>query len=154
MTELTVTRTTEQPPARVWALLADYQRIAPWNPNVAASRLIDDSHPMGVGALRQCDLADGKNWIRERVTDWREGESYTVEIYEGTMPVQDAFATLGVRPLDDGGSEAYMTMRYQPKMGVMGKVMDVVMMRRMMTKMMGSLLAGLDQHAGDPASAA
>lgn len=151
MSNIEVTRTIDQPAARVWELLADFQSIAAWNPNLSASYLLDGSQAQGVGASRQCDLADGKNWIRERITDWKEGESYSIDIFEGTMPLASASATLGVRPLGPDRSEAFMRFDYVPKMGVVGRVLDVVVMRKTMTRNINNVLDGLEQGASKAA---
>ncbi len=37
----------------------------------------------GVGAARQCDLPAG-GFVRERVTEWQAGESYAINVYEGS----------------------------------------------------------------------
>lgn len=152
MSNIEVTRTIHQPVARVWELLADFQNIARWNPNLNDSYLLEGSQEQGVGASRQCDLADGKNWIRERITDWKEGEAYSIDIFEGTMPLASASATLGVRSLGPNRSEAYMIFDYVPKMGVVGRVMDVVMMRKMLTRNIDNVLVGLEEGSKNAAA--
>ena len=145
MSNIIVRRQIAASPAAVWRVLADFGGIASWNPNLRGSHLLEGSANEGEGAMRQCDLSDGKNWIRERVVAWEEGRSLTVDIYEGTMPLQSASATLGVQPLPDGGSEAWMEFDYTVKMGVLGALMDVVMMKSMMRKNMDRLLEGLEE---------
>lgn len=151
-TTIEIERAVAAPASDVWANLATYADIAVWNPNIAKSYLIDGSAPAGEGALRQCDFADGKNWIRERIVEWREGESYTVDIYEGTMPLQRARATLGVRPQGDRASTAFMRFEYTPKFGVLGTLMNVLMMKRMMSSTMAKVLQGLGDKAEDRAA--
>lgn len=151
-TTIEIERPVAAPPSAVWANLASYADISAWNPNIAKSYLIDGSAPSGKGAVRQCDFADGKNWIRERIVDWKDGESYTVDIYEGTMPLQSARATLGVRPGQDGASTAYMRFEYTPKFGVLGSVMNVLMMKRMMSSTMAKVLAGLQEKTEERAA--
>ncbi len=36
----------------------------------------------GVGAARQCDFDGG--YVRERVTEWKPGEGYAINVYEGS----------------------------------------------------------------------
>ncbi|MEM9189738.1 MAG: SRPBCC family protein [Myxococcota bacterium] len=147
MTEISMTREIDAPAAAVWKVLSDFGQIAAWNPNLKKSYLVDGSAPSGTGAVRQCDMVDGKNWIRERIVDWKDGESYSVDIYEGTMPLKVAKATLGVRPAGADRAEAYMTIAYEPKFGPIGTMMDVLMMRSMMRKSVDNLLAGLEQRS-------
>lgn len=93
-----------------------------------------------------CDLADGKNWIRERVIDWQPGRAMTVDVYEGTMPLASANVTFGVEALGPSRARVAMTMDYQPKMGVLCAVLDAVVLRRMMRGMLGKVLEGLDRE--------
>ena len=54
-------------------------------------------------------------------------ESYTIDIYEGSMLLKTAQATLGVASLQTDGSEIFMAFHCTPKMGFLGKIVDVVM---------------------------
>jgi hypothetical protein len=146
MTNLSVIHKTKADPATCWTLLSDFGNIDLFNPGVAKSYLLDGSQNAGVGAVRQCDLTDGKSYLRERIIDWQEGKSYTVSIYEGTIPLKDTRATLSIQP-DGAGSVLKMEMSYKPKFGPLGALMDVVMLRRMMEKSMRSVVAGLDEKA-------
>ena len=146
MTNISVTHKTKANPEVCWDLLSDFANIDFFNPGVRDSHLLNDSVEQGVGAVRQCNLTDGKNYIRERITDWQEGKSYTVSIYEGTMPLKNTFATLKIEP-DGAGSILAMEMEYTPKFGPLGALMNVVMLRRMMEKSMRSVVQGLDEKA-------
>lgn len=152
MRHLEITRTVTAAPEQVWSVLADFGQIGLWNPNLSGSHLLAGSPSEGVGATRQCDMSDGKNWIRERVTDWDPGRSYSVDIYEGSMPLKVARATLGVRDLGGGRSEAYMLFDYTPKLGLVGRVMDAVMLKSMMEKSIRRLLEGLEHQVGAQAA--
>ena len=146
MTNISVTRKTKASPEACWDLLSDFANIDFFNPGVKESRLLNGSSERGVGAVRQCDLTDGKNFIRERIIDWQEGKSYTVSIYEGTMPLKNTVATLKIEP-DGAGTILAMEMEYIPKFGPLGALMNVVMLRRMMEKSMRSVVQGLDEKA-------
>ena len=147
MNSLSTVQRIDRPAEDVWELLLDFGNIGAWNPNLSGSRLLDGSPHEGVGTVRQCDMADGKNWIRERVVDWEPGRSYTVDIYEGTMPLAYAQATLGVRKTSSGSSEAYMEMKYRPKYGILGRAIDVMMMRSMLQRSMDNVVRGLGEAA-------
>ncbi|BDM79768.1 SRPBCC family protein [Acaryochloris marina] len=131
------------PTSDVWNVLANYGEIYKFNPGVANSFILDGSVAKGVGAHRRCDLSDGKNHVLERVTHWKEGESYTVDIYDGTMPLRTAQARLGVRSNTGATSVAFMEMEYVPKFGVIGRLMDALMMQREMHKLGRRVLSGL-----------
>ncbi|PWB83196.1 MAG: hypothetical protein C3F11_07865 [Methylocystaceae bacterium] len=130
----------------VWALLKDFQHIDAFNPNLSRSSHIGGTPLEGVGAERRCELKDGRNWIEERVIDWRPGESYTVEIYAGTMPIRDVRTTLSVAR-EGARSCAVMEISYTPKFGLLGQLIDHLLLRRKMTILMLKVLEGLEQKS-------
>ena len=132
MPEITVTRAIAATPEQVWEALADFGNIAAFNPNLAGSHILDGAKAAGQGAERRCDLRDGKNYLLERVVDWQPGRSYTVDIYESSMPLRTARATLGADAASGGTATARMTIAYTVKFGPLGAVMDALMLRRMM----------------------
>lgn len=130
----------------VWTLLKDFQHIDAFNPSLSRSFHIGDAPLEGVGAERRCELKDGRNWIEERVIDWRPGESYTVEIYAGTMPIRDVRTMLAVSP-KGAVSHAVMQITYTPKFGPVGRLLDLLLLRRKMSGLMDSVLKGLQQKS-------
>ncbi len=146
MASIRETLTSSANPATVWPFLADFGAIDVFNPALKQSFSLEGGPDEGIGAMRQCDMVDGKNYIRERVTNWEVGKTYTVEIYEGTMPMSAMQATLSVEP-HAKGSVLSMQIDYTPKFGWLGKLMDVVMMRRMMRRQMRQVIGGLDESA-------
>jgi len=151
MGTITVTKTLNVDAARAWAALADFGNIAHFHPGLSGSHLLDGSANAGVGAERRCDLKD-KNYLVERVRDWKDGSSYTVDIIESSMPLRSATATLSVRAIDNQRSEAAMTVDMTMKFGLLGVVMEILMARPTMKRTMVSILDGLDQFAGASAA--
>ncbi|MBX2796911.1 MAG: SRPBCC family protein [Myxococcales bacterium] len=128
---------------RVWEALSDIGGIYRFHPLVARSPLTS-SHATGLGASRTCHFHDG-NHIDERVVGWQEGERVDIEIVRGSMPLKQAHASLAVRPSAEG-SVVSMTMDYTPKFGIVGSVLDALMMRRQFRKVVSQILEGLDEH--------
>lgn len=120
--KIKVKRTIQAPTEALWPYLADYANIAKFHPLLKGSAFIEGSHTCEVGTTRQCDMKDG-NYIKERVTDWQEGSHYTIEVYETSMPVKDSSATIGVRSIGNGRSEAYMDLNMTPKNRIMQPMM-------------------------------
>lgn len=147
MTRVRVDYQTDASPEACWALMADFANIDFFNPTLKASRLIDGSLECGVGTQRHCELKNGMGYIEEKVTDWQEGRSYTVEIYDGTMPIERTVTTLGLEPVLGGGTRLYMQSEYQPKYGIAGRIMDPLMLRPMLKGMLRKVLVGLADKA-------
>lgn len=143
MPTLEITRDISAPADRTWQAISDIGGVHRFHPAVERSPLHGDK-ARGVGARRVCHFYDG-NHITEKVVGWDEGRSLDVDIVEGSMPVDNASASLRVEPLGSG-SRVSMTLRYEPRYGVFGKLMDAVMMRGMFRKLLRSVLQGLDTH--------
>jgi hypothetical protein len=146
MPTITVTRKSKAHAARVWDLMSDFGAIDAFNPTLKESHLLDGSCEIGLGAERQCTLKDGKNYIHERVVDWQEGRSYRIEVFGGTMPLDDLQAELAVEP-SGTGSNLRMTMHYRPRWGLVGQIIEPVLLRPMLRRMMRKVIGGLADKA-------
>lgn len=98
----------------LWKYLADFSNVYQFNPLLKHSKCINDSDNEGKGAERECYMLDG-SYVKERVIEWEEGKFYTVEVFETTMPIKSARATLGVASIDKRLSNSYMHMEFEPK---------------------------------------
>jgi hypothetical protein len=152
MPTITVTRKTKASPARAWALMSDFGAIDAFNPTLKESHLLDGSCEIGLGAERQCTLKDGRNYIHERVVDWQEGRSYRIEVFGGTMPLDDLEAELAVDP-SGTGALLRMTMQYRPRWGLAGRLIEPVLLRPMLRRTMRKVIDGLARKAEVPAPA-
>jgi hypothetical protein len=146
MPTITVTRKSKATPAAAWALMSDFGAIDVFNPTLKESHLLDGSCEIGLGAERQCTLKDGRNYIHERVVDWQEGRSYRIEVFGGTMPMDDITAELAVAP-EPKGSTLRMTMTYRPRWGLLGRLIDPLVLRPMMRHTMRKVIGGLAAKA-------
>ncbi|TPV92603.1 MAG: SRPBCC family protein, partial [Myxococcales bacterium FL481] len=144
MSELTIKHTINAPSAAVWAVLADFGGIHRFHPAVDRSPLLGEASG-GLGAKRACHFYDG-NSIVEEVVGWEEGKSMRINIVEGSMPLQCANAEIELDRQGPHRTEVTFTMRYEPKYGPVGRLMDKFMMRSKFGDLLEQVLAGLDQH--------
>ena len=145
MANVTVYRTIYASLEKVWESWDDFGNIYQFNPNLTHSHLLEESLPKGQGAKRQCDLNDGKNWIREEVVEYIPYQQMTFNIYEGTMPLKSAKATLRFHKVMANRTEISMSMDFEPKMGLLGKLM-LPMMKPKFAGMLNALLEGNDAY--------
>ncbi|CTQ53242.1 putative integral membrane protein [Roseibium album] len=141
MPHVTVTRTIDAPVSEVWASWDDYANIDKFNPNLNRSFLIGENGATGLGATRQCDLEDGKNFIQERIVEYVPEQKVTVDIYNGTLPLKSAKAEVQMKPVGPNRTELNFTMHFVPKMGLLGLLM-VPMMKPQFKKLLGKLVDG------------
>ena len=76
-TEIQIDASREQ----VWAVLADLEAVQHYDRAITNAHYTSEARD-GVGAARQCDFDEG--YVRERVTEWKPGEGYALNVYEGS----------------------------------------------------------------------
>ena len=128
---------------KVWEVLADLGGIYKWNPGVVHSHSPSDSTG-GEGAMRHCDLQRKGDYLEERAFDWREGEGYTIDVYESSLPMKNT-VEFAIKP-EGGGTRVYVTVNYRLKYGPVGALLDVLFVRRPIQKGFDQLVAGLKYH--------
>jgi len=120
----------------------DYENIYKFNPNLKHSKLLNNSpRASGVGALRRCDMADGKNWINEKVLKSEKNKQLVIDIYEGTLPFKSAIGTIDFRTVNPHQTDVSFTMSFKPKMGIIGLIL-IPLMKRMFKPSLQALLDG------------
>ena len=133
----------DAPPDKVWSVLADLGSIYKWNPGVAKSHTTSEL-TQGEGATRHCDL-DDKNYLKERAFDWREGESFKIDVFESTLPLASNIVTFRVAPAGDG-TRVSVTADYKLKFGPVGALMDLLFAKRQFQQAFDGMMAGLKHH--------
>ena len=138
----------DAPPDKVWSVLADLGSIYKWNPGVAKSHTTSDL-TRGEGATRHCDL-DEKNYLEERAFDWREGESFKIDVFESTLPLESNIVSFQIAPAGDtpggDGTRVSVTADYKLKFGPIGALMDVLFVKRQFQQAFDDMMAGLKHY--------
>lgn len=128
MKTVIVEETVDASVADVWSSWDDFGEVARFHPGIKASRLLSGSAQSGIGARRQCDLSDGgKQFVRERIVGYSPPHRMVIDIYEATVPIKSAQATLELEPVSSGQTRVTMTMEFTPAMGLLGKLMGPIM---------------------------
>lgn len=131
-------------PERVWEVLSDFGGIAASTPHLRSSTLTSEE-PVGVGASRHCALAWPGVSTDETVTRWVEGQGYSVTIRMNGMPMRNARADFDTG-LEEGHTVLTGIMSYDLPFGVVGRVLDKLVARRMSAVWAGTL-AGFKARA-------
>ncbi len=136
----------ESAPEKVWGILADLEAVKYYNPTVLNAKCISPNRE-GIGAGRECDVKP-KGKVKERVTGWIPGKSLAMELYESDWPVRNMAWTTLLEP-SNGGTKVSQTLQYEPK-GLLGAVLNTLMMKRLMDKNISRVFAGLKEFAEKP----
>ena len=145
MSVVSVEREIDAPVPKVWAALSDFGGVHRYHSAVERSPINEGTPSSGVGSERTCHLYDG-NHVQERVTESVPEQKLSVEIFETSMPLKSAVGTFTLSPTPSGGTQVELSMDYVVKYGPAGKLMDVLMVKRMLTPNLNRMLAGLDHH--------
>ncbi len=139
--KIVVNQIVEAPVDQVWATWDDFGVVAKFAPNLSNSFLLEGSAKTGLGARRQCDMADGKNHLKEEIVEYIPGERLVIDVYDGTMPVESGRGSFDLERIDDDTTRVTMTMDFEPKFGLAGKVM-MGAMKPMFRSQLQSMLQG------------
>jgi hypothetical protein len=132
------------PPERIWELLADLEAVARYNPAVHAARIVGPLQ-RGIGAIRECDLAP-KGRVKERVTNWEDGQALGLEIIESDWPIHFMKWVTRVDRREPG-ARIVQNLEYRVKFGPVGWVLDRLVMHRTIAGNVEKALLGLIRQA-------
>lgn len=145
MTVLRISQTISSPLKVVWAAVAeDFGGIYKYHPRVKHSPLIS-TVSAGLGTTRRCEFNDGSK-VDEEIVGWDKEKEIHIALTKAAMPLNDISATIRFNAVDEHSSTVSFTMKYTPKFGPLGWVMDRLMIRPMMSKILKQMLNGLDKH--------
>lgn len=129
------------PTHKVWPILADFGNICHGHPAVRKSR-VTSVQTSGVGATRHCDFTMMGGSAEERVTEWVEGRTVTVEVYE--LHKMPGLKTVKLRlDIVPKGNATVLTgtMTYSMQNAFFDLV-NTLVMKSMNTKLLNGILAG------------
>ncbi len=138
MTRVTSEIRIDAPREKVWDVIADLGSVSVWNPFLSNSYYTSEAKE-GLEAARHCDFPDG-GYVKERTLEWKPGEAFTLDIYEGTVPF--ASATGSVSLADDGdGTIVTYAIEYELKSDVPADPQEVERQNReeLLPLILGSL---------------
>ena len=143
MARFSVRTRIDAPKDKVWEVLADIGGIYKWNPGVSHSYSTSEDG-RGDGATRHCDLTRG-GYLEERAADWHEAESFKIDVYETNLPLRSNVVQFSV-DADGDRTIVGIAPEYRIKFGLLGLVMDRLVLPRLFKKGMKDMLAGLKYH--------
>lgn len=141
MTTLHNEITINAPIEKIWGALSEIETLEKYDPTVKRSIAIT-SIKTGLGAKRKVEMRDGKNWFEEEVTDWKVNEALTFELRACSFPVEWLRHNYS---FEANGSQVTVKqiMKYKVKFGLLGKLLDALMIRKQSDNGIKKFLAGL-----------
>jgi len=127
----------------VWEVMADFGSAAIWAPDMLRSSLKGEKKT-GVGTYRVLRHAWGFR-IEEIVTQWSDGAGYSFELVKAPFPMRDVHETWVLKP-DNGHALLTITVSYDMHLGLLGALLDAVLVRFVVAREMRLGIRGLKQH--------
>lgn len=147
MTRVTIDLRIDVPKEKVWDVVADLGSVSVWNPALAGSHYTSEAKE-GLEAARHCDFPDG-GYVKERTLEWNPGESFKLELTEGTILFDNATGSYSL--VDDGdGTIVTIALEYDLKADVTMDPQEIERQNR--EELLPLVLAGLKHYVetGEP----
>lgn len=130
---------------KIWEILVTPAMLEQYDPTVKKSTLIS-VEKTGMGAKRKVDMLDGKNWFEEKITECKPNELLTYQLTDCSFPIKGlkhsySFEKIGTQ------TKVKQVMEYTVKFGLLGKLMDSLMIRKQSDAGIKKFFGGLKQFA-------
>lgn len=141
MTTLHNEITINAPMEKIWEALTEVDKLDQFDPTVKKSNVLSDMK-QGIGAKRKVDMRDGKNWFEEQCTVYKTNEALAYELSDCTFPIHQLRHSYS---FEHAGQQIKVkqVMQYQMKFGILGRVMDALMVRQQTSKGIRKFFEGL-----------
>jgi ligand-binding SRPBCC domain-containing protein len=134
----------EAPVEIVWeAIAGDLTAVQHYNQMVSSARFVTEQHH-GVGAMRRCELKP-KGFVQERVWAWTPDQTIGLEVAASEWPI--VFMKWKTELQHDGKATLVnQELNYKLKFGLLGAVMDALMMRRKLDNAIRDMFENLKRY--------
>lgn len=129
-----------------WSRLRDFTLAQYYVPGVTGLE-ITTAQREGAGASRRV-FCKGRKPIDETVTRWEDGRGFTVRLHHGdkpNAPFKHAEFTYWLDDTAEGRARIRTTMSYEPSFGILGRVLDRLLLRRAVSSTVQAIVGGLKQ---------
>ncbi len=144
-TQIIVSVRINAPKEQVWKTVSNLGGVMNYSAYVNNS-YYDSDAKADVGCSRICEL-DGNLKVRETAVEWIPGERYMLKMdfLEGNAPIENFY--VGPRLIADGDSTIVKyEARYDVKFGIIGKLLDNIVIKNQNRKVMQRVMDGLKYH--------
>lgn len=133
------------PIEKIWEALSSIEKLDKFDPTVKKSVALSPAKS-GIGAKRKVDMKDGKNWFEEKVTEFKPNEALTYQLTDCSFPIKGlkhsyTFEKTGTQ------IKVKQVMQYTVKFGLLGKILDSLMIRKQTNSGIQKFFEGLKEYA-------
>ena len=137
--------TVNAPIEKIWDALANIEMLDKFDPTVKHSTALSENKS-GLGAKRKVLMLDGKNWFDEKVTVFKPNEALTYQLTDCSFPIKGLQHSYSFEKTGNQ-TKVKQVMQYTVKYGLLGKLLDAMMIRKQSDKGIKKFFAGLKSYA-------
>ena len=130
---------------KVWNILTDLELLDKYDPTVKKSTLIS-TDKTGIGAKRKVNMLEGKNWFDEKISVFKPNEALTYQLTDCSFPIKGLQHSYSFEKLGNQ-TKVKQVMEYTVKFGLLGKLLDAMMIRKQTENGIKKFFAGLKSYA-------
>lgn len=134
----------EAPVEKIWEALSVIDNLEKFDPLVQKSTVISERR-FGVDAKRKVDMKDGKNWFEEKVTDYQPNISLEFQLTDCSFPIHGLSHRYTFEKMNNQ-VKVKQVMQYTVKFGILGAIMDTLMIKKQTDSGIKKFLAGLKEY--------
>lgn len=138
--EITINASTE----KVWSVLADVELLERYDPTVRKSSRLS-ANRTGIGAKRKVDMLDGKNWFEEKISAFEPNRVLAYDLTACSFPIKSLRHSYSFEKVGDQ-TRVKQVMEYTVKFGVIGRLLDELILRRQFNLGIRKFLEGLRSY--------
>jgi ribosome-associated toxin RatA of RatAB toxin-antitoxin module len=133
------------PIEKIWGILANLEALDKYDPTVKKSTLVS-TEKTGIGAKRTVNMRDGKNWFNEKITVFQPNKALTYQLTECSFPIKGLQHSYSFEQTGHQ-TKVKQVMEYTVKFGLLGKLLDALMIKKQSDTGIKKFFAGLKAYA-------
>ena len=137
--------TVNAPIDKIWSILTDLELLDKTDPTVKKATLIS-SNKTGLEAKRKVLMQDGKNWFDEKITVFKPNEELVYQLTDCSFPIKGLKHTYSFQKIGNQ-TKVQQEMEYTVKFGVLGILLDKMMIGKQFNSGINKFLNGLKTYA-------
>ena len=137
--------TVNAPVEKIWEALTNIELLDKYDPTVKKSTALSENKS-GLNAKRKVLMLDGKNWFDEKVTVFKPNEALTYQLTDCSFPIAGLKHSYSFEKVGNQ-TKVKQVMEYTVKFGLLGKLLDSLMIRKQSDRGIKKFFTGLKSYA-------
>lgn len=137
--------TINAPIDKIWGILTDLELLDKTDPTVKKATLVSENKT-GLEAKRKVLMQDGKNWFDEKITVFKPNEELVYQLTDCSFPIKGLKHTYSFQKIGTQ-TKVQQVMEYTVKFGLLGVLLDKMMIGKQFNSGITKFLTGLKSYA-------